>query len=377
MISWPNEETSRQISKSFERLNKKRKEGSFFIDRPVMMQRPSEHDPEHKSPADDLVEPISVKDNERFILFPIKHQDIWDNYEEQQGRDWKAEEVNYSQDPASWALMNENEQHYVINTLAFFANSDNAVIENLFDHIMREIAYPEAIIALTFQAKQEGVHVQAYSHQIMVLVKDPVERQQLLRSVENNPIVGPKFNWMKQWIDRDNVRLAHRLVAWAFIEGVFFSSSFASLFWVRAQGKLPGVCVANEWISLDEELHVQLSALLYKNHIVHKLSQQEVYDICTEVTNLEKRFVRDCLPVSLIGLDADRMCTYVEFCADKVLHLLGYPSLYGVMHNLTFLNRSGLPGHTNFFERVTTEYSKEGLEGGDLRKTEIDDEEEF
>jgi ribonucleotide reductase beta subunit family protein with ferritin-like domain len=303
------------------------------------------------------VEPISIQDDSRFCLFPIKNHDVWDLYKRHVQKIWTVEEVDLSEDYKSWKTMNPDEQHFVSVTLAFFANSDNVVLENLATRFTQEICIPEASAFLSIQGFMETVHVETYNLCIDALILDSQKKIDLFKAIETNPIVQPKLEWAIKWIESSK-SLAHRLVAFAAVEGIFFASSFASIFWLRKRQKLPGVCFANEKIVEDESLHVRFASMIYKNYIKNKLSTEEVYEIINEAVEIEKRFARESLPVKLIGMNNDLMQQYVCKVADVVLDLLGEKPFYQVKNPFSWMEGLGLVGKSNFFEKRVAEYVK-------------------
>ena len=303
------------------------------------------------------VEPISIATMERYCLFPIVHHDIWQLYKTQQEKFWLAEEVSFTEDRKSWQTLNEDEQKFIGITLAFFANSDNVVLENVSTRLMKEICIPEAQAFLSLQSAIEMIHVETYNLCIDNVIQDTKEKMDLFKAVQTNPIVQPKIEWAMKWMKTDQ-SLAHVLVGFAIVEGIFFASSFASIFWLRKRQKLPGVCFANEKIVEDESLHVRFDALMYRNYIQNKLSTEEIYKIVEEAVELEHQFVEKALPVKLIGMNSELMKQYVCKVADVVLSLLGVSPLYNVENPFEWMVGLGLLGKSNFFEKRVAEYGK-------------------
>lgn len=316
------------------------------------------------------MEPISQPDDARYCLFPIKHQDIWDLYKLHEQKFWTAEEVDFGEDMASWKTLNKNEQMFISVTLAFFANSDNIVLENLSTRFMKEICLPEAQSFLSFQGCMENIHVVTYNLCIDSVIDDTKEKHDLFRAITTNPIVKPKLDWAIKWTESKG-SLAHRIVAFAAVEGIFFSSSFASIFWLRKRQKLPGICFANEKIVEDESIHVRFAALIYNKYIKYKLTTEEVHSIIREAVEIEHQFVTDALPVKLIGMNSEYMKQYVCKVADVVLSLLGVPPLYNVSNPFEWMVGLGLVGKSNFFEKRVAEYSKVSEEK-EIRETGIE-----
>lgn len=306
-----------------------------------------------------MVEPILQENKDRFVLFPIKHKDIWEMYKKAEASFWTAEEIDLSADNVDWeAKLNADERHFVKHVLAFFAASDGIVNENLAVNFMNEVQYPEARCFYGFQIMIENIHSETYSLLIDSYIKDPKEKDYLFHALENMPCVTKKGEWALRWIENGN--FAERLVAFAAVEGIFFSGSFCSIFWLKKRGLMPGLTFSNELISRDEGLHCDFACLLYKQ-LVNKLSQEQVHSIVGNAVEIEKEFVSDALPVKLIGMNADLMCQYIEFVADRLLMSLGYAKLYNAVNPFDFMEMISLQGKTNFFEKRVAEYQKSGV----------------
>jgi ribonucleoside-diphosphate reductase beta chain len=305
------------------------------------------------------VEPILEENKDRFVLFPIKHKQIWEMYKKAEASFWTAEEIDLSPDLIDWEnKLNSDEKHFIKHVLAFFAASDGIVNENLAVNFMQEVQYPEARCFYGFQIMIENIHSEAYSLLIDTYIKDPLEKDYLFHAVETVPCVGKKADWALRWITKGN--FSERLVAFAAVEGIFFSGSFCSIFWLKKRGLMPGLSFANELISRDEGLHCDFACLLY-SQLVQKLPQGTVQDIILSAVNIEREFVRDAIPVKLIGMNADLMCQYIEFVADRLLVALGSPKLFNVSNPFDFMDMISIPGKTNFFERRVSEYQKSGV----------------
>jgi ribonucleoside-diphosphate reductase beta chain len=306
-----------------------------------------------------MVEPILQENKDRFVLFPIKHKDIWEMYKKAEASFWTAEEIDLSADTVDWeAKLNADERHFVKHVLAFFAASDGIVNENLAVNFMNEVQYPEARCFYGFQIMIENIHSETYSLLIDSYIKDPKEKDYLFHALDNMPCVTKKGEWALRWIENGN--FAERLVAFAAVEGIFFSGSFCSIFWLKKRGLMPGLTFSNELISRDEGLHCDFACLLYKQ-LVNKLSQEDVHAIIANAVEIEKEFVSDALPVKLIGMNADLMCQYIEFVADRLLMSLGYGKLYNAVNPFDFMEMISLQGKTNFFEKRVAEYQKSGV----------------
>lgn len=306
-----------------------------------------------------MVEPILQENKDRFVLFPIKHKDIWEMYKKAEASFWTAEEIDLSADTVDWEhKLTSDEKHFVKHVLAFFAASDGIVNENLAVNFMNEVQYPEARCFYGFQIMIENIHSETYSLLIDSYIKDPKEKDYLFHALDNMPCVTKKGEWALRWIENGN--FAERLVAFAAVEGIFFSGSFCSIFWLKKRGLMPGLTFSNELISRDEGLHCDFACLLYKQ-LQNKLSQEQVHAIIGNAVEIEKEFVSDALPVKLIGMNADLMCQYIEFVADRLLQSLGYAKLYNATNPFDFMEMISLQGKTNFFEKRVAEYQKSGV----------------
>jgi ribonucleoside-diphosphate reductase beta chain len=304
-------------------------------------------------------EPILIENKDRFVLFPIRHQEIWEMYKKAEASFWTAEEMDLSQDLTDWdQKLNDDERYFVKHVLAFFAASDGIVNENLAINFMSEVQYPEARCFYGFQIMIENIHSEAYSLLIDTYIKSPTEKDYLFHALETVPCVSKKGEWALRWISQGS--FAERLVAFAAVEGIFFSGSFCSIFWLKKRGLMPGLCFANELISRDEGLHCDFACLLY-TELVHKLPPETVQGIISNAVSIEREFVRDALPVRLIGMNADLMCQYIEFVADRLLIALGVPKIFNVTNPFDFMDLISMPGKTNFFERRVAEYQKSGV----------------
>jgi len=307
----------------------------------------------------ELREPILEENKDRFVLFPIKHKDIWEMYKKAEASFWTAEEIDLTPDLQHWEKkLNEDEKHFIKHVLAFFAASDGIVNENLAVNFMQEVQYPEARCFYGFQIMIENIHSEAYSLLIDTYIKDSVEKNRLFHALETVPCVSRKGNWALRWISKGT--FPERLVAFAAVEGIFFSGSRCSIFWLKKRGLMPGLSFANELISRDEGLHCDFACLLY-SQLVNKLPEKTVKEIIVNAVDIEKEFVRDALPVKLIGMNADLMCQYIEFVADRLLVALGIGKVYNVSNPFDFMELISLQGKTNFFERRVSEYQKTGV----------------
>lgn len=306
-------------------------------------------------------EPILKENKDRFVLFPIKHKDIWEMYKKAEASFWTAEEIDLGPDQQDWEnKLNADERHFIKHVLAFFAASDGIVNENLAINFMNEVQYPEARCFYGFQIMMENIHSETYSLLIDTYIKDPIEKDKLFHSIDTLPCVGKKADWALKWIG--NGTFAERLIAFAAVEGIFFSGSFCSIFWLKKRGLMPGLTFSNELISRDEGLHCDFACLLY-SQLQNQLSKERVTEIITNAVMIEKDFVSDALPVRLIGMNSDMMCTYIEFVADRLLVALGCEKAYNAQNPFDFMELISLQGKTNFFEKRVAEYQKAGVTG--------------
>ena len=306
-------------------------------------------------------ESILKENKDRFVLFPIKHHDIWEMYKKEEASFWTAEEIDLNPDLQDWEnKLNEDEKHFIKHVLAFFAASDGIVNENLAVNFMKEVQYPEARCFYGFQIMMENIHSETYSLLIDSYIKDPKEKDRLFHSIDTLPCVGKKAEWAIKWIG--NGTFAERLIAFAAVEGIFFSGSFCSIFWLKKRGLMPGLTFSNELISRDEGLHCDFACLLY-SQLDHPLPKEQVTAIITNAVEIEKEFVSDALPVSLIGMNAKLMCQYIEFVADRLLVALGCEKAYNAINPFDFMELISLQGKTNFFEKRVAEYQTSGVMG--------------
>lgn len=304
-------------------------------------------------------EPILQENQDRFVLFPITHPDIWRMYKQAEASFWTAEEIDLNQDIHDWDnCLNEDERYFIKHVLAFFAASDGIVNENLAVNFMNEVQYPEARCFYGFQIMIENIHAEAYSLLIDTYIKDSVEKDHLFHALDTVPCVSEKGKWALRWIDQGS--FAERLIAFAAVEGIFFSGSFCSIFWLKKRGLMPGLSFANELISRDEGLHCDFACLLY-SQLKYPLLEVQVQEIIRNAVEIEKAFVVDALPVKLIGMNASMMCQYIEFVADRLLGALGCSKIYQAVNPFDFMELISLQGKTNFFERRVSEYQKSGV----------------
>lgn len=307
-----------------------------------------------------MAEESILKENKnRFVLFPIQHDDIWEYYKKAEASFWTAEEIDLSQDIKDWANLTDGERHFISHVLAFFAASDGIVNENLAENFVSEVQYTEAKFFYGFQIAIENIHSETYSLLIDTYIKDNKEKDRLFNAIDTLPFVKKKAEWALRWIDEGS--FAERLIAFAAVEGIFFSGSFCSIFWLKKRGLMPGLSFSNELISRDEGLHCDFACLLYNNHVVNKLDPQVITNIIVDAVDMEKEFVTEALPVGLIGMNAELMCRYIEFVADRLLMEVGCEKQYGVSNPFDFMELISLQGKTNFFEKRVGEYKKAGV----------------
>ncbi|MBI4432740.1 MAG: ribonucleotide-diphosphate reductase subunit beta [Candidatus Omnitrophica bacterium] len=304
------------------------------------------------------MELLLAENKDRFVLFPIRYEEVWKMYKKAEASFWTAEEIDLSHDYKDWEKMTDNERFFISRVLAFFAASDGIVNENLAVNFMREVQLPEARCFYGFQIMMENIHSETYSLLIDTYIKDPQEKQKLFQAYETVPCVKRKADWALRWIGQGS--FAERLVAFAAVEGIFFSGSFCSIFWLKKRGLMPGLSFSNELISRDEGLHCDFACLLY-GMIENKLSEETIHQLIGNAVEIEKEFVQDALPVSLIGMNAKLMCQYIEFVADRLIVALGYPKKYNATNPFDFMELISLQGKTNFFEKRVGEYQKAGV----------------
>jgi len=310
----------------------------------------------------DINEPLLTENPQRFVLFPIKYNDMWEMYKKHMASFWTAEEIDLHQDLSDWEKLNNNEKHFVKHVLAFFAASDGIVLENLSEKFCSEIQVPEARCFYGFQIAMENIHSETYSLLIDTYIKDVNEKSNLFNAVSNFQVIHDKAQWAMNWINSSN-SFAERLVAFAAVEGIFFSGSFCAIFWLKKRSLMPGLTFSNELISRDEGLHTDFACLLY-SHLQQQLDKERVYEIIRDAVEIEKRFVSDALPVELIGMNSTLMCQYIEYVADRLIFCLGYPKIYNTTNPFDWMDLISLQGKTNFFEKRVGDYQKAGVMAG-------------
>jgi ribonucleoside-diphosphate reductase subunit M2 len=301
-------------------------------------------------------EPLLAPDDNRFVTFPIKYQDIWEMYKKQVECFWRAEEIDLSKDLTQWDSLEQGEKYFVSMILAFFAASDGIVLENLASRFMNDVQVSEARAFYGFQIAMESIHSEVYSLLIETYIKDKEEKSKLFNAIENFPCIKKKSDWAQKWIHDNRSSFATRLVAFACVEGIFFSGAFCSIYWLKKRGLMPGLTFSNELISIDEALHCEFAVLLYSK-LVKKIDKARIHEIIKEAVEIEIEFICDALPCKLIGMNSDLMTQYIKFVADRLVVQLGYKKIYGVANPFDFMELISLEGKTNFFERKVAEYS--------------------
>jgi len=315
-------------------------------------------------------EPILQENKNRFVIFPIQHDDIWQWYKKQEASFWTAEEIDLHQDVVDWKKLSDDERYFLKHILAFFAASDGIVNENLAENFVNEVQYSEAKFFYGFQIMMENIHSEMYSLLIDTLVDNDSEKDELFNALERFPAIKKKADWALRWIDSES--FAERLIAFAAVEGIFFSGAFCSIFWMKKRGLLPGLATSNEFISRDEGLHRDFACHLHNNHLVNKVPQERIVQILSEALDIEREFITESLPVNLIGMNSKLMSEYLEFVTDNLLETLNCPKVYNTANPFDFMDMISLEGKTNFFEKRVSEYKKAGV-GEEQSDHNIDD----
>ena len=305
-------------------------------------------------------EPILQENNNRFVIFPIEHHDIWEWYKKCEASFWTAEEIDLQQDLTDWKTkLNNDERYFIKHILAFFAASDGIVNENLAENFVNEVQYSEANFFYGFQIMMENIHSETYSLLIDTYVKDEKEKDKLFKAIDNFPAIKKKADWALKWIESDS--FAERLIAFAGVEGIFFSGSFCSIFWLKKRGVMPGLTFSNELISRDEGVHCDFAVHLHNEHIVNQVPKKRIKEILVDALNIEREFITESLPVSLIGMNAKLMTQYLEFVTDRLLVDFQCEKEFNVTNPFDFMDMINLQGKTNFFEKRVSEYQKAGV----------------
>tara|TARA_B100000003_G_scaffold203439_1_gene213955 strand:+ start:99 stop:1133 length:1035 start_codon:yes stop_codon:yes gene_type:complete len=306
------------------------------------------------------VEPMLQENLDRFVLFPIEHDDIWAMYKQEQASFWTAEEIDLAEDLKDWKNLNKDEKHFIKHILAFFAASDGIVNENLVMNFSNEVCWPEARAFYGFQIMMENIHAETYSLLIDTYIDDEQEKDHLFKALETVPSVQKKGEWAMKWLSRKRGSFAERLVAFAAVEGIFFSGSFCAIFWLKKRGLMPGLTFSNELISRDEGLHCDFACLLH-NKLLRGAGENVIRRIIAEAVDIEIEFVTKALPVNLIGMNADLMKQYIQFVADRLLVQLNCSKIYNVGNPFPWMEMISMQGKTNFFEKRVAEYQKAGV----------------
>ncbi|WP_323789200.1 ribonucleotide-diphosphate reductase subunit beta [Psychroserpens sp.] len=307
-----------------------------------------------------FVEPILQENKDRFVIFPIQHHDLWEWYKKSEASMWTAEEIDLHQDITDWTgKLTDDERYFIKHVLAFFAASDGIVNENLAENFVNEVQYSEAKFFYGFQIMMENIHSETYSLLIDTYVKDEKEKAMLFNAIETFPAIKKKADWALKWIESPS--FAERLIAFAAVEGIFFSGSFCSIFWLKKRGLMPGLTFSNELISRDEGMHCDFAVHLHEHHLINKVPKERIKDILVDALNIEREFITESLPASLIGMNSKLMSQYLEFVTDGLLQDLGCEKVYNTANPFDFMDMISLQGKTNFFEKRVSEYQKAGV----------------
>ena len=322
------------------------------------------------------VEPILQENKNRFVIFPIEHHDIWEWYKKCEASFWTAEEIDLSEDLNDWKeKLTDDERYFIKHILAFFAASDGIVNENLAENFVNEVQYSEAKFFDGFQIMMENIHSETYSLLIDTYVKDPKEKDNLFNAIETFQAIKKKADWALKWIDSDS--FAERLIAFAAVEGIFFSGAFCSIFWLKKRGLMPGLSFSNELISRDEGVHCDFAVHLHNNHLVNQVPKKRIREILVDALNIEREFITESLPASLIGMNSKLMVQYLEFVTDRLLVELNCEKEYNVTNPFDFMDMISLQGKTNFFEKRVSEYQKAGVLNNDTKSAGFSTDEDF
>lgn len=303
-----------------------------------------------------IIEPLLTEDDSRYVMFPIQDQEVWEMYKKQVDCFWRAEEVDLSKDITHWEKLNNDEKHFISMILAFFAASDGIVLENLGARFMNEVQLSEARAFYGFQIAMENIHSQMYSQLIDTYITDREQKHKLFNALENFDCIKRKGDWAKKWIGDNRSSFATRLIAFACVEGIFFSGAFCSIFWLKKRGLMPGLTFSNELISRDEALHTEFAVLLH-SRLIRKANKSKVYEIIKEAVDIEKNFITEALPCRLIGMNSSLMSQYIEFIADRLCVQIGFEKIYNSSNPFDFMELISVESKTNFFEKRVSEYA--------------------
>ena len=337
-----------------------------------MAQKPNTEDVVEDFKSLVIEEPLLKKNPNRFVILPIQYDDIWQMYKKAEASFWTAEEVDLSKDLVHWENLKPEEKYFISHVLAFFAASDGIVNENLVERFMQEVQIPEARCFYGFQIAIENIHSEMYSLLIDTYIRDPAEKERLFNAIETVPAVKKKAEWALNWIAADKASYAERIIAYASVEGIFFSGSFAAIFWLKKRGLMPGLTFSNELISRDEGLHTDFACLMFR-HLVNKPTEERIKEIVCEAVKIETEFLTEALPVRLIGMNCHLMTVYIQYVADRLLTELECSKVFNVENPFDFMENISLDGKTNFFEKRVGEYQKAGvMNKADDRKFTLD-----
>ena len=325
------------------------------VTEPATVAPADSKEPQVEAPK--LPEPMLTENDDRFVIFPIRHPDLWAKYKQHMSVFWTPEEIDLSKDMKDWEKLSDNERHFIKNILGFFAGSDGIVMENLATRFSRDVQWAEAKFFYACQNLLEAVHSETYSLLIDTYIQDKDEKTKILKAIDTIPCVRKKADWALSWIDSKDADFGTRLIGFAAVEGIFFSGAFCAIFWLKQRGLMPGLTLSNEFIARDEGLHTEFACLLYSK-IVNKLDKKKVYKIIREAVKIEKQFITKSLPCELIGMNAELMSQYIEFVADRLLLQLGYPKAYKAVNPFPFMERMSLENKDNFFEKRVSTYAK-------------------
>ena len=301
-------------------------------------------------------EPLLAPDDNRFVMFPIKHNDVWEMYKKQVDCFWRPEEIDLSKDLTNWESLNADEKHFISMILAFFAASDGIVLENLASRFMNEVQISEARAFYGFQIAMENIHSHTYSLLIETYIKDNEEKSKLFNAITHFPCIKKKSDWAQKWIHDNRSSFATRLVAFACVEGIFFSGAFCSIYWLKKRGLMPGLTFSNELISRDEALHCEFAILLYSK-LVKKMDKARIHELIKEAVEIETEFICEALPCRLIGMNSEMMTQYIQFVADRLCVQLGYKKIYNATNCFPWMEMISLESKTNFFEKRNDSYA--------------------
>jgi len=338
--------------------SKKSPNMSSKVPRKVSMDALALEEEEKQTPQQQ--EPLLSENEDRYVIFPIKHDDLWKKYKNHIAVFWTPEEIDLSKDMKDWEKLSDNERHFIKHILGFFAGSDGIVMENLATRFTRDVQYPEAKFFYACQNLMEAVHSETYSLLIDTYITDKKEKHDILHAIQTIPCVQKKAEWAMNWINSPEADFSTRLIGFAAVEGIFFSGAFCSIFWLKQRGLMPGLTLSNEFIARDEGLHTEFACLLYSK-IVNRLSKQKAQKIIREAVKIEKHFITKSLPCELIGMNAKLMSQYIEFVADRLLLQLGYPKAYNSQNPFDFMERISLENKDNFFEKRSSTYGMSGI----------------